>query len=482
MSLAIPARLRPSTLRARLVLWYLAMLGLALSALAGVVLAAQARALYRELDAALAVQAEQLAVERQSALLSIDPRQALLEDPPPALTPVSIRQASGEEIFRSSAFPDLDWAGRGAAAVAAREAVRLLTVSDARGATFRLATWLVRRPGTAPLAVQVAASTGPIREAQGRLAIGLAFFVIIVLAVASFGGNLIVRRALAPVDAVVGRVERIQAGQLQDRLEVPTGSEEVDRLVATLNRMLDRIEASVRAARRFAGDASHELQTPLAALRGALEICLRQGQSPIDGRVPTTDLLAEVDHLSALIRDLRFLALAEAGQMVERPEPVDLAALAAECAEIAQALAEEKAIRVGLWLTACPVVVGSPTLLRRVVLNLLENALRYSAAATQVTLSVGTAKGQAMLSVLDHGCGIETADLPHIFEPFYRADPARARDSGGTGLGLAIINEIVRLHGGQVRVSSTPKRGSTFVVYLPARPAASPSIPSIKTA
>jgi two-component system OmpR family sensor kinase len=451
------------------------MLGLALSALAGVVLAAQARALYRELDAALAVQVEQLAAERQSALLSIDPGQALLEDPPPALIPVCIRQVSGEEIFRSPAFPDLDWAGRGAAAGAARGPVRLLTVSGARGGSFRLATWLVMRPGTTPLAVQLVASTGPIRETLGQLAIGMVFFVIIMLAVASFGGSRIVRRALAPVDAVVQRVERIQAGQLQDRLEVPTGSEEVDRLVATLNRMLDRIGASVRAARRFAGDASHELQTPLAALRGALEICLRNGQRPTDGRVPA-DLLAEVDRLSALIRDLRFLALAEAGQMVEKPEPVDLAALATECAEIAQALAEEKAIHVGLWLRPCPVVVGSPTLLRRVVLNLLENAVRYSAPATQVTLSVGTAKGQAMLSVLDHGCGIEAADLQHIFEPFYRADPARARDSGGTGLGLAIMDEIVRLHGGEVRVSSTPKRGSSFVVYLPARPAASPSI------
>ena len=467
MSSAIPRRVRPKSLRARLTFWYLLMLAGALVALGGSVFLVQARLLYRELDAELEVQAHKVASDRLPELLSLDPARELQDDPRISSMAVAVRQASGDLLFRSPAFPDLDWVSGRRAAVAARESEPLLTASDRSGVSLRIANLAVRRPGAEPLAVQVAAPTAPVRSALHRLALGLILLVLAVLSIASYGGGFIAGRALRPVDEIVRRVRNIQATRASERLEMHAGSEELDRLVHTLNEMLDRIEASVRSARRFAADASHELQTPIAAMRSALETCLRAAPSGPDGETLASDLFVEMERVSTLIRDLRLLALADAGQLVQSQEPVDLGLLAEECCEIAASMAEEKQIRVETLIQTPSRVAGSRVHLGRAVLNLLQNAIRYSPASSEIVVSVGRVNGSAFLSVLDHGCGIAVADLPHVFEPFYRADPARARDTGGTGLGLAIVDQIVRLHGGQVKVASVPGQGSTFIVYLP---------------
>jgi two-component system sensor histidine kinase SenX3 len=174
--------------------------------------------------------------------------------------------------------------------------------------------------------------------------------------------------------------------------------------------------------------------------------------------------------LSTLIRDLRLLALADRGLILEAAEDVDLAGLVSECCEIASAMAEEKQVLVETLLRGRPIVLGSPLHLRRVVLNLLQNAIRYSPPASRVVVTVARPHGHAMVMVVDHGCGIEPHDQAHIFEPFYRADPARARDTGGSGLGLAIVEQIVKMHRGTIKIDSAPGRGSTFAVYLPSAP------------
>lgn len=226
--------------------------------------------------------------------------------------------------------------------------------------------------------MQLAASVAPVRRDLARLGLGMTLFIAAVLLVASYGGAFIARRALAPVDEIVRRVQLIQAAQISDRLAAHTGSAEIDGLVTTLNEMLDRIEGSLHSARRFAADASHELQTPLAAMRGAVELCLRADRTPTEYRALAADLLAETARLSTLIRDLRLLALADRGQMLEAAEVVDLAGLVSECCEIASAMAEEKQVVVETFVRSRPMVLGSPLHLRRVVLNLLQNAIRYS--------------------------------------------------------------------------------------------------------
>jgi heavy metal sensor kinase len=471
MSSAILARLRPRSLRARLTFWYLLTLSGALGALAVFVFVSQARTSYHELERELQVRLLAFVADRRAALLTLDVA-SVLGSEVAADVPVLVRQASGRVLFRSEGFPSLDWASERAVAAAVREGTPLITVADISGAPLRVATAVVPRPGAESLVVQLAASVAPVRRDLGHLALGMVLSIVVVLVLASYGSAFTARRALAPVDEIVRRVHLIQATRINERLEARTGSDEIDGLATTLNGMLDRIEGSLRSARRFAADASHELQTPLAAMRGAVEVCLRADRTAAEYRTLAADVLAETERLSTLIRDLRLLALADRGQMQEAVEVVDLAGLVSECCEIASAMAEERQVVVETLVQGRPMVLGSTLHLRRVVLNLLQNAIRYSPATSRVVVTVARPHGHAMVMVLDHGCGIEPQDLPHIFEPFYRADPARARDSGGTGLGLAIVEQIVRLHRGTIKVDSTPGRGATFVVYLPSAPGA----------
>lgn len=420
MSFAIRTPRVLKSVPARLTFWYVWTLGAALAVFAVFVFVMRAGTLHRELDAALAVDAHRLAEDLRPVLLGLDVPGALAGDPRVEQAPVVVREVPDLVLFRSRRFPQLDLTAERRVISAARDGVPLLSVEDRSHVVVRVATVIIDRPGTESLAIQMAASTAPIQHILGQLAGAMILGILLVLALAGYGSTFTARRALAPVDEIVRRVRHIQANRLGDRLDIQGGSDELDQLVATLNEMLDRIEASFRSVRRFAADASHELQTPIAAMRAALEMCLRKNRSEADYQVMAADLLAEIERLSTLIRDLRLLALADAGQLVAAPQPVDLAAVATECCEIARAIAEGKQIRVETVVEDRPVVRGSDLHLRRVVLNLTDNAIRYSPAGSTVHVSVARVDGRAVLTVRDQGCGIDPSDLPHIFEPFYR--------------------------------------------------------------
>jgi two-component system sensor histidine kinase SenX3 len=217
---------------------------------------------------------------------------------------------------------------------------------------------------------------------------------------------------------------------------------------------------------------SHELQTPITAMRIAVESLLRSDRPPDNYREVAADVLLDLERLTALIRDLRLLALAGAGKLVAPVETFDVAEVVAECCDIARAIGEEKGIRVEQDVQQGLLVMGNPLHLRRAVLNLTDNAVRYSPAGAVIKVRLSRSRAGARVDVTDHGCGIAEADRGRIFEPFFRTDPARARETGGSGLGLAIADQIVRAHGGHIAVTSVPDAGSTFTIHLPARAAA----------
>ncbi len=467
MFFAIRTRLTLRSVRARLTFWYLLTLGFSLAGFAVFVLLVRAHALDEELDADLDVRTHQLAADLRAPLLALDIGDALKNDPRAIQAPLLVRRESAAIVFRSPGFPLLTWSAERTLAAGAEAGARLTTVADSAGTSYRVESIAFSRPGAHPLVLQVAASTADERRALLQFTGTMGLAILIVLGLASYGSGFTARRALAPIDEVVARARVIEAHQLGDRLTVRAGCEEVDRLVSTLNAMLDRIDRSMRGARRFAADASHELQTPLAAMRNGVEVCIRRARGPDEYHAMAAEVLAEIDRLSALIKDLRLLALADAGHLLEERVAVDLSAVAEQCCDIIREIAVEKRIQVLAGLDRV-VVEGSALHLRRAILNVAQNAIRHSPDAATVEVRLRRPNRHAVLSIVDHGCGIAPADLPHIFERFYRADPARARTTGGTGLGLAIADEIVRAHGGRIEVASEPGTGSVFTILLPA--------------
>ncbi len=474
MSFAIRARLTPKSTRAQLTLWYLLLPAGALAAFAVFVFLMRARTLYGELDAQLGLHAQHLLGELRPALLELDVVAGLSGNPGLTQEPVAFRARSGAVLFRSPAFPQLGGAAEAAAAAAARRGDIVTTVADRFDQQLRLVTIMIERTGADPLAIQVAAPTEPTRRVLRQFAVVLLVLFVMVLSIASYGASFIAGRALRPVDDIVARVRAIRTSQLGERLDLATGSEELDRLVETLNDMLDRLDESMRGARRFAADASHELQTPIAAMRAAVDLCLAGGPNAPSVNVIAFDLLVEIERLSVLVRDLRLLALADGGHLLDRTESVDLNAIVNECRDIAHAVAEPNNIVVSADILAPMTVTGSAQHLQRALLNVVLNAVKYSPDGSTVHLTAGRLDDEAVLVVADEGCGIDAEDLPHIFERFYRADLARSRDTGGSGLGLAIADQIVRSHGGRIEVSSVVGRGSTFTLFLPLAAAPAP--------
>ena len=379
-----------------------------------------------------------------------------------------IRRADGRPVFRAPSFPPLADKWELAAEQGVANRLMFQTIRDESLEEQRLVNQRMVSPSGTVYFVQMMAHPASIDHGIQELAMTQGVGLLIVLVVATYGSALTARRALAPIDEIIRRGSEIRAHDLGKRLEVEADTVELEQLVRSLNDMLARVEEPVHSAHRFAANVSHELQTPLTAMRFAIEAAQRSGRPADRYREIADDLLAEIDRMSTLIRDLRLLALAGARQLIAEPEPFDLGEVVQQCCEIARAVADGKQIRVEEHLVPGVTVMGSALHLRRVILNLADNAILYSPRASAIVVRMHYEDGMAEVTVSDRGCGIAATDLPRRFEAFFRSDRARARDTGGSGLGLTIAEQIVRAHHGLLTVESEPNEGSTFTVTLPA--------------
>ena len=294
----------------------------------------------------------------------------------------------------------------------------------------------------------------------------------VVIAATALLAWLIIHIGLRPLQRMGATAGMIAAGDLTRRVDPATSRTEIGRLGLALNAMLTQIEAafgqskaSEQRLRRFIADASHELRTPLTSVRGYSEM-LRRGadKSPEDSELARRRIEEESVRMSRLVDDMLLIARLDQGRALESA-PVDLQVIASDAANDARVVAPTREIT--LSAPNSVVVAGDDTRLRQVVGNLVRNALVHTPPRTPVEIAVTTQNGTATLSVTDHGPGLPAEGRDRIFEPFYRADPSRSRDSGGAGLGLSIVNAVVSAHGGQVRVKETSGGGATFEVDLP---------------
>ncbi len=277
-------------------------------------------------------------------------------------------------------------------------------------------------------------------------------------------------RAFRPIDRIIDQVEAITDGRsLHRRLAIGAAGDELARLSSTLNAMIERLETSFGALRRFTADASHELKTPLTVMRADVERAMSPTSTGTEQAVALEEALQQLTRMADLVNSLLTLARADEGRFDLHREPVELAPLAREVVETARLLGEEAGLTIDAPIIEAADVSGDLTRLRQLFLNLVTNAIKYTPRGGRVEITVVRNGEQVSLAVRDTGIGIAAADLPYIFERFWRADRVRSRASerGGFGLGLAICQWIAQAHGGTLAVQSRLGRGSTFTVTLP---------------
>jgi heavy metal sensor kinase len=295
----------------------------------------------------------------------------------------------------------------------------------------------------------------------------MAVVVPVGLLLAAGGGWFLARRALRPVERMRETAHRISAEHLAERLRGSGAGDELDRLAQTLNGMLGRLDEAFNQVRRFSADASHELQTPLTILKGELEVALRAPRGPEEYRQVLRSALEEIDRIASLTDGLLLLARAGAGVLRMDRQPLDLADLVADVLERVKVLADSHSIHLAVGPVEHLSIRGDYARLNRLLLNLLDNGIKYTDPGGRVTLSLEGEGGWAALRVSDTGIGLSPEERDRIFQPFYRTAEAHSRGEGGHGLGLAIARSIADVHGGKIQVESAPGQGSTFTVLLP---------------
>ncbi len=339
--------------------------------------------------------------------------------------------------------------------------------TDVNGEPFRVRVVAIEQNGATVGALEVGRAADDVSDALRSLLLILGIAYPVTLALASMGGIFLAGRALAPIDKLTRLARRISAEDLSQRLDLRLPDDEVGRLARTFDDMIARLEDAFRRQRQFTADASHELRTPLTAVKGQVEVALTRPREAEAYRDVLQNVNEEVDRLIRLVGSLLTLARADAGQIPLSPEVISVADLVASAVEQVRPAAQQR--NVGLDLAPGPPVTlrADEDLLLQLLLNLLDNALKYTPAAGAVSAG-WTADGAFVgLWVRDTGAGIAPEHLPHIFDRFYRADKSRSRAGGGAGLGLSICRWIAEAHGGSISVESTPGQGSTFTARFP---------------
>jgi two-component system, OmpR family, sensor kinase len=333
---------------------------------------------------------------------------------------------------------------------------------------YRFAIVPLRANGE-PGSLQDGADAAPVRRTIAHLRNALLLVIPIILALCVAGGYWMAGWALAPVNEVTDALARIGPRDLRQRLPLPRVHDEAGQLIAAINQLLERLELASAAQQRFVSEAAHELRTPLAVLRSGLEVTLQRPRGAEESRAALEQAMGEVERLCAIAEDLLALARLDAEAAVERT-PVDLREITAEASAMAQALAETRHQEFTVDAHKRIVVHGSARDLRRVVLNLLDNAVKFTPERGKIEIGVATNGSTALILVRDSGPGIDPRDIDHIFDPFYRS---RSANGAGSGLGLALSREIVRRHGGVIQAANRAAGGCEVQVRLPLASSAS---------
>ncbi len=459
-------------LRLRLTLWYGSALALILIVFSSVLYIVTARSLRDAIDQSLeeTASAAVRSLEERGFLPLIDENELMSQFPELARIDkfFQIFSPSGTITIRSPNVKQHEVPlSREALEVAFTGKTIFESAKYPKEPPLRLISVPIMYRGNLLYIVQVGTSMESVEGTLNRLLLVLLVTMPLALAISLAGGWFLAGRALRPVDAITLAAQRIAAGDLTQRLNVPPSSDEIGRLAGTFNNMIARLETSFRQIRQFSSDASHELRTPLTVMKGETELALRRPRDTKDYTVVLESNLEEIDRMTRIVDELLFLSRADMGEVKMEHLPVNLELLLEDVHRQASLLGQDRDVQVVLGLVAPATVLGDELRLRELFLNLLDNAVKYSKPGGSVEVALCTESGQAKVSIVDQGIGISRDDQTKIFDRFYRTDDARTHTKKGTGLGLAICAWIVESHQGRIEVESEVGEGSTFTVTLP---------------
>jgi heavy metal sensor kinase len=330
--------------------------------------------------------------------------------------------------------------------------------------------WVLVQPASLngnPVVVMMAApEAGNLIVMQSFLR-GMLALVPLLLLVASAAGYWLSRRALRPVDRIAATARSISIRNISERVPVSQSGDELQRLAETCNAMLDRLESSVNQIKRFTADASHELRGPLSFTRTVAEIALKNPAADPTSRAALSDIVDEATKASVMLDEMLTLARADSGPAGLTRAPIDLAEVLREVRELAQTVATQRGLSLSFCFSADrAIVLADANALKRLLWILLDNAIKYSHTNGRIQVRLAKTSDIATVQVQDNGIGIPPADLPFIFDRFYRADPSRSLVEGN-GLGLAIAQWIAETHQAKLTAQSDPQTGTLFHLALP---------------
>ncbi len=461
-------RFRPRNVRSRLTLWYLLVLASLLALYGGVASLFLFLSLREDFDQNLLQD-----VETVQGMLTKEPNGgvSLHSSHPDAAEPrighfIEVWSPQGSLLYRSAVLQDQKLGGP----PGPDEGLHDPSPSTMRlpnGTRVRLAS-SVYHVEDQRVVLRVAYSEEGLWRELGEFGEVLLLGFPIAVLLAGFGGYALARKALAPIDSMATQAKRISAERLGDRLSIENPEDELGKLGTVFNDMLGRLQAAFDQLRRFTADASHELRTPLTAIRSVGEVALQDQRSPAEYRDVIGSMLEEVDRLTRLAESLLALSRADAGHVQLQREDISLRQLAREATSLVEVLAEEKRQRIDIEGDADVLVSVDRLILRQAIVNLLDNAIKYSPPGGRILARVNCGGDkQIFLEVIDQGPGIPSEHQPHVFDRFFRADKARTREWGGAGLGLSITRWAVEVHGGDITLESEEGHGSTFRISLP---------------